>query len=75
MAGNLLSTIPEQVFLVSTALEEVDLSNNKLTSLPESFGELKKLKAFSVNQNQLTSLPTNLPWTILRGTSFIMASF
>lgn len=40
-----------------TWLTELTLSNNQLTSLPESFGNLAQLKALNLSNNQLTSLP------------------
>uniref|UniRef100_A0A0W0FAR1 Leucine-rich repeat-containing protein 40 n=1 Tax=Moniliophthora roreri TaxID=221103 RepID=A0A0W0FAR1_MONRR len=42
------------------SLKVVDLHKNKLTSLPESFGDLTALTSLDLSYNDLISLPTNL---------------
>lgn len=42
------------------SLQTVDLHNNKLTSLPDTFADLTELVYLDLSQNALTSLPTNL---------------
>ncbi|MHA1618276.1 MAG: leucine-rich repeat domain-containing protein, partial [Promethearchaeota archaeon] len=37
----------------------LDLSHNRLTSLPSDFGEMVGLEELDLSQNQLTTLPTN----------------
>ncbi|KAJ8496870.1 hypothetical protein ONZ51_g836 [Trametes cubensis] len=45
------------------SLKTVDLHNNKLTALPDSFADLTALTVVDVSHNQLTSLPTNF-WAL-----------
>ncbi|KAG7099540.1 hypothetical protein E1B28_001374 [Marasmius oreades] len=42
------------------SLKVIDLHKNKLTSLPESFGDLTALTTLDLSHNNLSSLPTNL---------------
>ena len=41
-------------------MKELDLSDNQLTSLPESIGDLAQLKELDLGNNQLTSLPERI---------------
>jgi Leucine-rich repeat (LRR) protein len=43
-----------------TALSELDLDGNQLTSLPESMGNLTTLIRLYLDGNQLTSLPKSM---------------
>ncbi|KAI0761005.1 hypothetical protein BD413DRAFT_648292 [Trametes elegans] len=45
------------------SLKTVDLHNNKLTALPDSFADLTALITVDLSHNQLTSLPTNF-WAL-----------
>lgn len=56
--GNMLSTLPD-VFsgIAATILEELDVSGNRIESLPESVCSLKMLTRLLVNQNRLVVLP------------------
>ncbi|KAI0364463.1 L domain-like protein [Pilatotrama ljubarskyi] len=45
------------------SLKTVDLHNNKLTALPDSFADLTALTVVNLSHNQLTSLPTNF-WAL-----------
>ncbi len=53
-------------------LKSLNLSENKLTSLPKTIGQLHKLEELSLDLNKLTSLPktigqlTSLKWLSLR---------
>ncbi len=38
----------------------LDLRNNQLTTLPESIGNLTKLKYIKLDDNQLTTLPESI---------------
>ena len=39
------------------ALQHLDLSDNRLTALPETFGQLAALRVLHLQRNQLTALP------------------
>jgi Leucine-rich repeat (LRR) protein len=41
-------------------LEEIDASDNKLFGLPESIGNLSKLKTFNVSHNQIRCIPPEI---------------
>ncbi|CDO71798.1 hypothetical protein BN946_scf184939.g22 [Trametes cinnabarina] len=45
------------------SLKTVDLHNNKLTALPDSFRDLTALTSVDLSHNQLTSLPANF-WAL-----------
>ncbi|KAI1786460.1 hypothetical protein LXA43DRAFT_952578 [Ganoderma leucocontextum] len=45
------------------SLKTIDLHNNKLASLPDSFADLMSLVHVDLSHNQLTSLPTNF-WAL-----------
>lgn len=60
LSGRGLTEIPAYVFSL-TALEYLDLSNNKLTGAPQSqIGQLKNLKNLNLSENQLTGLSAEL---------------
>ncbi|KZT23098.1 L domain-like protein [Neolentinus lepideus HHB14362 ss-1] len=42
------------------SLQTVDLHNNRLTSLPDTFADLTELVYLDLSQNSLTSLPSNI---------------
>lgn len=52
-----LETVPEAVFDLADTLEVLDLSNNRLHTLPDDFAKLKKLKIFFGSQNDFERFP------------------
>ena len=44
----------------TSRLQKLDLSSNRLTSLPESIGNLSHLQILDLSSNQLTSLPESI---------------
>ena len=55
-----LTTFPEELFSLKETLEILDMTDNKLSSLPENFGAFKKLKILFLSNNYFTKLPTVL---------------
>lgn len=52
-----LTNFPEQLFELTETLEILDLSNNKLSNLPDNFSDFKKLKIAFFSDNEFTHLP------------------
>jgi len=55
-----LETFPEEIISLSETLEVLDLSDNKLTSLPESIAQLKHLRIIFFARNNFTEFPSIL---------------
>jgi predicted Ser/Thr protein kinase len=55
-----LETFPQELFTLAETLEVLDLTDNKLSSLPENFGVFKKLKILFLSNNHFTEVPTIL---------------
>jgi len=55
-----LETFPEELFDLAETLEVLDLTDNKLTSLPKNFGLFKKLKILFLSNNNFKEVPTVL---------------
>ncbi|WP_159023546.1 leucine-rich repeat-containing protein kinase family protein [Formosa sp. L2A11] len=55
-----LTSFPEEIFALAETLEVLDLSDNKLSSLPESISQLKQLKIIFFARNNFTTYPTVL---------------
>lgn len=52
-----LTTFPEEIFDLADSLEILDLSNNALTTLPDSFAQLHNLRIAFFNNNAFETLP------------------
>jgi len=52
-----LTQFPNELFTLTDTLEVMDLSNNRLSVLPEDFGRFKKLKIAFFSDNLFTQLP------------------
>ncbi|MGF1568508.1 MAG: leucine-rich repeat-containing protein kinase family protein [Nodosilinea sp.] len=52
-----LTTFPTEIFDLAETLEILDLSNNHLTTLPDSFAHLRRLKIVFFNNNQFETVP------------------
>ena len=60
LSGRGLIAIPSYVFS-RTDLQQLDLSNNRLTGAPQSqIGQLKNLRSLDLSKNALTGLPAEL---------------
>lgn len=55
-----LETFPEEIISLSETLEVLDLSDNNLTSLPESITQLKHLRIIFFARNNFTEFPSIL---------------
>lgn len=55
-----LTAFPDEIFSLSESLEILDLSGNKLTSLPNDFWRLKKLKIAFFSDNLFKAFPAVL---------------
>lgn len=55
-----LTEFPIEIFDLADTLEVLDLSFNKLSTLPADFGRLKKLKIFFCSENLFTVMPEQL---------------
>ena len=59
LSFNQIVTIPPEIINLSW-LEYLDLRNNKISTLPACFGEMKALKKCFLSFNQLTYLPSTI---------------
>ncbi|XP_003468302.1 extracellular matrix protein 2 isoform X2 [Cavia porcellus] len=67
LAGNAISSIPNEAFNGLPNLERLDLSKNNITSSaigPEAFKLLKKLVRLNMDENNLVHIPSGLPSTL-----------
>lgn len=59
LAGNLISSIPEELSLLDN-LESLDLSQNDVQALPKTIGKLTKLTRLKLSENKISSLPEEI---------------
>jgi len=59
LSYNSLTAIPAEISLCVN-LQDIDISSNKISSLPDSFSGMTKLTKFSASDNNLTELPATL---------------
>ena len=59
ISGN-LSEFPREILELADTLEVLDLSSNQLSTLPEDFSKLKKLRILFCSDNLFTTLPAVL---------------
>ena len=52
-----LEIFPQELFTLADTLEVLDLTDNKLSELPENFGAFKKLKILFLSNNNFSALP------------------
>lgn len=52
-----LTTFPEEILELADSLEILDLSNNALTTLPDSFAQLRNLRVAFFNNNRFEAVP------------------
>lgn len=56
-----IETIPDDIGdLNETHISEINLSNNEITSLPDSIGKLKKVDQLYLSHNELVALPETI---------------
>ena len=60
LSYNKLSNIPALAFGKLTGLNILSLSNNNLTSIPDSIGKLSQLKILNLSHNNLTNIPDSI---------------
>ncbi|KAH9131100.1 hypothetical protein LEN26_007904 [Aphanomyces euteiches] len=60
LARNKLTALPSAFVYHLDSAEEVDLSYNRLESLPDEIGQLQAVRLLNLRGNQLTSLPSTL---------------
>jgi hypothetical protein len=55
-----LTEFPREIFELADTLEELDLSGNALSALPEDLGRLQRLRVLFCSNNRFTELPAAL---------------
>ncbi|TMW61520.1 hypothetical protein Poli38472_012711 [Pythium oligandrum] len=60
LSNNRLHVLSDELCELGTALEELYLESNSLTTLPENIGNLSTLRILDLNQNRLTAIPDTL---------------
>jgi hypothetical protein len=59
LSENLVS-FPEEILDLADTLEQLDLARNRISTLPDSFSRLKKLRILFLSFNQFTTVPNVL---------------
>ena len=57
MLSENLATFPTEILSLADTLEILDLSNNQLSTLPDTLQQLKKLKIIFASNNHFETLP------------------
>ncbi|KAM9466184.1 leucine-rich repeat-containing protein 57 isoform 1-T2 [Clarias gariepinus] len=60
LTGKNLQEFPEELQRLTGNLRTVDLSNNKIETLPAFIGNFQQLKSLSISNNRLASLPAEM---------------
>jgi hypothetical protein len=60
LRANQISWIPSNWFQRFTLIQVIDLKNNKLTSIPDSIGDLKNLRSLNLGANNIEKLPESI---------------
>jgi len=60
LENNQISELPVDIIVQWKKLEEINLSNNPLSSLPNEIGDWKMLKSFFLNSVSIPSLPRTI---------------
>ncbi|NBO24398.1 MAG: leucine-rich repeat domain-containing protein, partial [Chlamydiae bacterium] len=53
-----LTSLPEELFRLGNRLESIDLSGNKITTIPDGFKSLAALKEVNLSRNRISSVPS-----------------
>ena len=60
VSNNWIQHLPKNIFIYIEALEDLDLSLNKIEKLDLNFGHMKNLSVMNLQQNKLSTLPLKL---------------
>jgi Leucine-rich repeat (LRR) protein len=53
-----LTSLPEELFRLGNRFESIDLSGNKITTIPDGFKSLAALKEVNLSRNRISSVPS-----------------
>lgn len=60
LEGNAITKIPSGIISLKDSLSRLDLSNNRLKSIPKEIGFLTELRILYLDDNELTSIPAEI---------------